>query len=131
MTLLPSRPGSKAAEMTNEKIPEPGPARDRMVAEVVGWTWHEDEGFGWCFDAVGAMRHPSEYDADALAVLEAWRLADPSRRSYAIDSPDRSPDDREDCPDFTVVLYPGAHTASAPTLPAAATAALLATREGT
>ena len=119
--------------MTNEAIPEPGPARDRMVAEVVGWTWHEDEGFGWCFDAVGAMRHPSEYDADALAVLEAWRAEHPWR-FWEIGSPLVSD---PDCRTWNVVLYQsvesdeGAWSGEGPTLPAAATAALLATGEGT
>ena len=123
--------------MTNKKIPEPGPARDRMVAEVV---------FGWAdavvsgTDVVGTNPMTGEMDLfprasrtveAALAALEAWRVAVDGRK-YVIDSPGSGSNDDV----FGVTLYGpidmNGEDGCGPTLPAAATAALLQTRgEGT
>lgn len=102
------------------KIPEPGPARDRLVAEVVGWEW--DAEAEWCWDRF-LVRNPSDNDADALAALEAWMARD-ERHFYDI---------ARSSSEWRVILYRlgerGAFkAASAPTLPAAVTAALLATK---
>ena len=121
--------------MTNETIPEPGPARDRLAAKVVGWEVRvpiRGRG-GLAFDLTFGYRYPSTENADALAALEAWRLKDEGRRSWQLASPD--PDHGR----WTVALWwltddefpVSAESTDQPTLPSAATAALLATGEGT
>lgn len=107
------------------EIPECGPARDRLVAEVVGWVF--DEATDICWDKF-LMRSPSTTPADALAALEAWNAAG-ATRGYRID---RYGGEK---PRYRVQLYPlptmsGSVCTEAPILPAAATAALLATGEG-
>ena len=67
--------------MTDVEFPPPGPARDRLVSEMLGWKWHGV----LCWDGP-KIRCPSLIDADALAALEAWRQGGPLR-NYRILSP--------------------------------------------
>lgn len=131
------------------EIPEPGPARDQLVAEVVGWVEVPD-GMGgtlWVNAAdkptgyytpnsmgrAGNPFRPFEVSADALAALEAWRVGK-AGRYYLIESPDWPESRGVDAECFAAVLGEGGSCVArhyAPTLRAAATAALIATRRDT
>lgn len=86
-----------------DQQPEPeAPTRDeiREACEAVGWNWNErqkprDEETRYDhFDfAIAPDRthfhptRPNACDADALALLEAWRMKDLEGRWYQVDSP--------------------------------------------
>lgn len=119
------------------KIPEPGPARDRLVAELLGWTAVGEERNAQHTECVDHGMRPggsrretiprySASTADALAALEAWCAADPTR-GYRIDRYGG------EGLDYLVVLYATLSMrvigrGEDDTLAAAATAALLATK---
>lgn len=103
------------------EIPEPGPDRDRLVAEVVGWEWSDL--WGCAVDSAGLARMPERDSADALAALLAWKARVKGTVTIIFDS----------MPDTTYVRLEdprGAILADAndDTLPAAATTALLQTK---
>lgn len=108
--------------MTNDALPEPGPARDRMVAEVVGWKWDRLCQVAYTKDGDAGLS-PSLRSADALAALLAWKARVKGTVTIIFDS----------MPDTTYVRLEdprGAILADAndDTLPAAATTALLQTK---
>lgn len=57
--------------MTDIEIPPPGPARDRLVAEAVGWGWIDKVAAAHDY-AKNMWYFPSTSDHDALAALDAW-----------------------------------------------------------
>ena len=117
--------------MSETSLPPCGPARDRLVAELLGWTavgMERDHRHTECVDfgvAPGdSHRKPipsySTSDADALAALKAWKAKTQGSVNIILDSaPDAAFVALEDF-EGDVLLY-----ANRPTLADAATAALV------